>query len=239
MFGQNPLREQELTSDGSLAVTEIFHTIQGEGPHAGVPAVFVRLMGCNLRCHFCDTEFEKLWVDGPMAPAAVIADIQRLRGKHTWLVVLTGGEPLRQNVVPLIAGLVMVGFRVQIETAGTLWQPGLEQLIESGEVDIVVSPKTGRVHAQVAALARAWKYIVRAGEQHPDDGLPNVGTQMPRAVKVRLARRPPESNREIYVQPCDEYNPEKNKANTQAAVECSLKYGYRLCLQTHKIAGLP
>jgi 7-carboxy-7-deazaguanine synthase len=58
VYGKNPVRKQELTEDGSLDVVDIFPTIQGEGPNAGRPAVFVRLWGCNLTCSFCDTDFE-------------------------------------------------------------------------------------------------------------------------------------------------------------------------------------
>ena len=58
MFGKNPIRPPEKGDGSILFVQEIFPTLQGEGPLAGVPAVFLRLGGCNLACSFCDTEFE-------------------------------------------------------------------------------------------------------------------------------------------------------------------------------------
>jgi 7-carboxy-7-deazaguanine synthase len=98
-----------------MVVTEIFKSIQGESTFAGLPCVFVRLTGCNLRCHWCDTAYafhggEKMTVD------AVIERVRQLGGK---LVELTGGEPLLQDdVYPLTERLLGEGFRVLVETSG-------------------------------------------------------------------------------------------------------------------------
>lgn len=254
MFGTNPIRKQELENDGTLAVQSIFYTIQGEGPFAGLPAVFIRLAGCNLRCHYCDTDFES----GLHQRFDIERMLEEVRGgtREAKLVVLTGGEPFRQDIRPLVAALVGHGYHVQIETAGTLWLPGLEQLLRSKHEDvtvpglsIVVSPKTGKVQPEIELFAIAWKYIVKAGEVDPEDGLPNVSTQIQNSPQSRhfIARPPAGFPREkIFIQPCYEYhqagfqapNLVFNRLNTTAAAEICMKHGYRLSLQQHKIAGL-
>ncbi len=98
-----------------MVVTEIFKSIQGESTFAGLPCVFVRLTGCNLRCHWCDTAYafhggEKMTVD------EVMVRVHQLGGK---LVELTGGEPLLQDdVYPLTERLLAEEFRVLVETSG-------------------------------------------------------------------------------------------------------------------------
>ena len=98
-----------------MVVTEIFKSIQGESTYAGLPCVFVRLTGCNLRCHWCDTAYA-FHGGQRVEPQAVLARIRELGGG---LVELTGGEPLlQQEVVPLSAQLLAEGRRVLIETSG-------------------------------------------------------------------------------------------------------------------------
>lgn len=249
MFGNNPIRPVE--KDGRfLSVQEIFHTLQGEGPYAGVPALFIRLAGCNLACHFCDTEFESK-VDEKRGVFEVAEQIERdFSPEQRKFVVLTGGEPMRQNFMPLLGLLFASGTKlVQIETAGTLWVDGLEKYIEVGEhdpgVDIVCSPKTPRVNINIRAYCCHWKYIIRAGELG-EDGLPRRGTQMATRDSLShifrpvdaFADLPEEARGTIWVSPCDDYDPEKNAANLKAAVESAMKHGYRLSLQVHKIAGV-
>jgi 7-carboxy-7-deazaguanine synthase len=98
-----------------MVVTEIFKSIQGESTFAGLPCIFVRLTGCNLRCHWCDTAYafhggQKMTVD------EVMARVHQLGGK---LVELTGGEPLLQDDVYLLTErLLAEEFRVLVETSG-------------------------------------------------------------------------------------------------------------------------
>ncbi len=98
-----------------MLVTEIFKSIQGESTFAGLPCVFIRLTGCNLRCHWCDTAYA-FYGGQKMSPEDVIARVRQFGGK---LVELTGGEPLLQKeVYPLTEQLLAEGYRVLIETSG-------------------------------------------------------------------------------------------------------------------------
>ncbi len=100
-------------------VNEIFYTLQGEGAHSGIPAVFVRFSGCNLRCPWCDTEFAdftSMTAEEIVNEALNLYDIPNERRK---MVVLTGGEPSLQVDTPLIDALHDAGFYICIETNGT------------------------------------------------------------------------------------------------------------------------
>lgn len=98
-----------------MVVTEIFKSIQGESTFAGLPCVFIRLTGCNLRCHWCDTAYA-FYGGQEISSEEVLARVRQLGGK---LVELTGGEPLLQReVYPLTAQLLTEGYRVLVETSG-------------------------------------------------------------------------------------------------------------------------
>jgi len=98
-----------------MVVTEIFRSILGESTYAGLPCVFVRLTGCNLRCHWCDTAYA-FHGGQNMSVEQVLARVRQLGGK---LVELTGGEPLLQReVYPLAEQLLAEGYHVLVETSG-------------------------------------------------------------------------------------------------------------------------
>jgi len=103
----------------SLKTIEIFASVQGEGLRQGEPTIFVRLAGCNLRCSFCDTKYA--WERGRVQTVAeVIQQVRSLwRGFPARWICLTGGEPLRQSIAPLIRELQKHGLAVQVETNGT------------------------------------------------------------------------------------------------------------------------
>ena len=101
-----------------MQVTEIYKSIQGESTYAGLPCVFVRLTGCNLRCSWCDSEFS-FYGGRKMAPDAVFGEVVRL-SPGGGLVEITGGEPMLQEreVVPFMERLVASGYKVLLETSG-------------------------------------------------------------------------------------------------------------------------
>ncbi len=219
MFGNNPIRPPVAGDGQQLDVQEIFATLQGEGPLAGTPSVFIRLGGCNLACDFCDTEFESF---APMTLEEIIKRTQELSLPGLKLIVITGGEPLRQNISPLCDALLEEGFDIQIETNGTLWRP------IDARVQVVCSPKVTngsyhRLREDVLARAQAIKFIVSA--THPDyGGIAEVG-QSDFGVPV-------------YIQPMDEGDEEKNKNNRELAMQLAMRSGGRLSLQLHKILGI-
>jgi 7-carboxy-7-deazaguanine synthase len=101
-----------------MQITEIYKSIQGESTHAGLPCVFVRLTGCNLRCSWCDSEYT--FTGGHrMALEEVLQEVERL-SPDGGLVEITGGEPMLQEreVVPLMQRLLDTGYTVLLETSG-------------------------------------------------------------------------------------------------------------------------
>ncbi len=238
MFGTNPVTSP-FRDPEHLSIVSLFPTLQGEGPDAGRPAIFLRLAKCNLRCWFCDTQFDT----GHLHQQAELAEeiIRSAHWVHAKLLVITGGEPLLQDFIPLVVAVNKSGITAAIETAGTLYLDGLSILFRpdrsiAGNI-VVCSPKTPKLDPDLIPAVGAWKYIIKAGEVDPDDGLPMRSTQLPGeyAPVYRPQRNHPAP---IYVQPMDEGDPEANAANLAEAVRASLKYGYRLSLQLHKIAGL-
>lgn len=209
--------------DGNLDVVGIWPTIQGEGPYAGTPATFVRLAGCNLECPGCDTDYTR---GRKLYNPRDLFDMVRANGNN--LVVITGGEPFRQNLHPFVRLLKYYMHTVQVETNGTL--PPTSKLIDS----IVCSPKTPGVNPDLRRRINAWKYIIQEGKVDPDDGLPTSSLGMKGKPARPIGRR----KVDVYVQPFDANNEFQNKLNMQAAVESCMKHGYRLSLQMHKIAHL-
>lgn len=102
-----------------MRITEIFHSIQGESSYAGRPCVFVRTTGCNLRCVWCDTAYS-FHGGRDMTVDEIVAEIRRL-GPDCRLVELTGGEPLLQKDVGVLADtLLAAGYTVLCETGGSV-----------------------------------------------------------------------------------------------------------------------
>ena len=203
----------------TLKTIEIFASVQGEGLRQGEPTIFVRLAGCNLRCGFCDTK--KAWHGGrELSVEKIVEEVGRLRNDDptTW-VCLTGGEPLAQNVRPLILRLHAGGFRVQIETNGT-FPPALLADWHS------VSPKPPdyAVHPGFRKRAREVKLVVCRTLNL--DGIRTIRAAFPPTVPVILQ---PRSNARWSI--------EKAVKLLQDASRAGLE-GIRLSVQLQKIYGL-
>ena len=236
MIGLNtqPVEKQVLDNDGALDVQEIWKTIQGEGPYAGVPAVFIRLAGCNLNCPYCDTDYTSSRTKKPASQ--IVNNVKSLFGEkrvfQSPLVVITGGEPFRQNIGPLVQDLTHAGCLVQIETNGTLFVDPFPYA--SQYVKIVCSPKTPKIAHQLEPWIDCYKYVLQAGHVDKEDGLPTTALG-----GVRPARPPGWINKElVFLQPMDSQNEKENQANLEATVKSCMEYGWRFGMQLHKLIGV-
>lgn len=213
--------------------------------------------------HNCDTDFsqhQRMTVD-EIVQQVQDAWMGMTAGQITSppLVVITGGEPFRQRLYPLVDSLMHAtllgdahfnGYHVQIETAGTLppldFPPQLAlhaPTATPGHYSIIVSPKTPDINDRIKPLTMAYKYIISADQYSTQDGLPSFSTQ--RLGMASILYRPwwdaaENQHARIYVQPCDEGdNHQATERNLQAASALSRRYGYMLSVQVHKLLGLP
>jgi len=124
-----------------VRVSEIFYSLQGEAKTVGQPTTFIRLTGCPLRCHYCDTAYA--FQGGELQTLDDIVD--KVKTYPTKLVTVTGGEPLAQpDCLPLLRLLIQEGYRVSLETSGSLPIASVPE-----PVSIVLDLKTpgsGEVH---------------------------------------------------------------------------------------------
>lgn len=236
-MNQQPIEKRVMRNDGQIDVHSVFYTIQGEGPFCGTPAVFIRVAGCNLQCPSCDTDYtSKRALAGPIE---LVERVQALIPRG--LVVITGGEPFRQDLTTLLVRLLDNGYFVQIETNGSLGVPaGVVDLFNTlpdqrTGIYIVCSPKAGKIHPDILRWACCLKYVM-ASDGVANDGLPVEALYHP--ASPRVARPPANWARPIYLQPLDVGLVNENKRNRDACVTSCMKHGYILQLQVHKILGL-
>jgi len=213
-------------------VNEIFYTLQGEGAHSGIPAVFVRLSGCNLRCPWCDTEFadyREMSADEVVAEVCSLYDLQNPRRK---MVVLTGGEPSLQVDKPLVDALHAAGFYICIETNGTHPLP-------EGIDWITCSPKeTSLQHSAVSgqpplALKRVNEVkVVFTGTYDPEVWRSQLEAEHWMLQPLRF------TGEWLIDHAVDEWEDDRND-NLDDTVRYILAHPFwRLSVQLHKIVGL-
>ena len=202
-------------------VNEIFYTLQGEGAHSGIPAVFVRFSGCNLRCPWCDTEFTdftEMSAEQVVVSALELYDIPNERRK---MVVLTGGEPSLQVDTPLLDALHAAGFYIGIETNGT-------RLLPEGIDWITCSPKQDTK----LALTRVNEVkVVYTGGYDPEIWRSQLEAEHWLLQPLRFAG-------EWLIENADSWEDDRND-NLDDTVRYILAHPFwRLSVQLHKIVGL-
>lgn len=218
-------------------VNDLFYTLQGEGMQTGVPAVFLRLQGCDVGCPFCDTR--ETWA---MNPDHEVATLEAACGEplaYIWLsaeeiageistrwpqadwVVVTGGEPAQYPLRALVDALNARGLKTAIETSGT----------EIGHVDagfdwVTVSPKIDmpggfQIQSEAMASADEIKHVV---------GRPRDVEQL----DALLAAHPTKKGAQVFLQPMS-----LNPRATQLAIDVVKQRGWRLSVQVHKYIDIP
>jgi 7-carboxy-7-deazaguanine synthase len=132
-----------------MRVSEIFYSIQGEGELTGVPTVFIRTSGCNLRCRWCDTPYASWNLEGEeMSIEDIIKEVKKHPARHC---VLTGGEPMiARGIKELAAALRAKGLHITIETAGTVSPEGIACDLAS------LSPKLSNSTPTANEIDQAW-----------------------------------------------------------------------------------
>lgn len=243
----------------TLRVTSFFRTIQGEGPYAGYPAIFLRLSGCNFgdkddHCSWCDTSFE--YDKGKDYGIQEIMDaLKNLEGyRPTDILVITGGEPLLQDklIDLFIHNDIYREFKqIQVETNGTqsyFFSRYYDYKDPHGaSVCFVVSPKASkrlggyaRLSGVAMASATCLKFVVSADPQDPQHKIPDWAFEhkcvyvSPMAVYKR-----PYAGEVSSIWDDDLIDREATKANYAYAAEYTMKHGLLLSLQTHLFTAVP
>ena len=191
-------------------INEIFYSLQGEGFHAGTPAVFVRFSGCNLRCAFCDTQHQK---GVSMSLQDIVGEINKYPNAR--MIVLTGGEPSLFINEGFINELKKTGKVVAIETNGTRTLPA--------NLDwVTLSPKTGfeggDVEPCVLDTCDELKVVY-------------LGQDLKQYDSIQAHH--------CFLQPCFSEDETQRQINMKSCVEAVMNnYGWRLSLQIHRVLNI-
>jgi len=213
------------------SISEVFLSVQGEGAHTGTPSAFVRLYGCSVGCPWCDSAytwklppakatFGDLLYSEPEQALVAEVDVETLAA---WCdqqpadhVVLTGGEPLEQDLAPLLERFAQLGQFVQVETSGTV-RPSDDTL---SLIDwLTVSPKIdmpGGLAVQTEMLHRADEIKMPVGRERDIAQL--------QSLLNTLRAHPP-----VWLQPLSQ-----SAKATRLCIEAAAANGWRVSLQTHK-----
>lgn len=253
--------------EDKLLVTSFFRTIQGEGPYAGHPAVFLRLAGCNFgdksdHCAWCDTSFQ--FDNGKTFDFMALAyELTHLEGyRETDILVITGGEPtLQPRLLSFINGMSDLFKRVQIETNGT--QAAFFQDLETYEeaIDapatlkrpsIVISPKASTKAGRTPELsqialryASCLKFVITSDPEDPQHEIPEWAFEAakqygtPIYVSPMAVYKRPYSGEVSSIWDGSLINQGATAANYAYAAQYAMKQGLLLSLQTHLMTVIP
>ena len=222
----------------AMRISEIFYSIQGEGELTGVPTVFIRTSGCNLRCRWCDTPYASWNPEGEeMSIEDIVKEVKKHPSRHC---VLTGGEPMvARGIKELAAALRAEGLHITIETAGTMPPEGIACDLASLSPKLSTStPRTGEIeqnwierHEQTRLkpeVLRAWleagNYQLKFVYTQPSDLIEidtlieSIGIPVP-AAKILLM---PEGTDETHI-----------AARQMELVSLCTKRGNRYCDRLH------
>ena len=205
------MSEGVLMSEITYPIVEIFHSVQGEGYHAGIPHVFVRFGNCNLRCEWCDTDFLTF------TERTLDSIVEEVLSYNCNRVIFTGGEPAMQDLATIGGRLKENDITLSIETNGTI---EVDPIIDW----ICVSPKD-QIYPGVKIRQRSGNElkVVYCGQD------------------LEIYNDLIDGFEHLFLQPCymDNISVEENGRNFQS-VESIVKLnpGWRLSLQTHKWMGV-
>lgn len=193
-------------------IVEIFHSVQGEGYRSGIPHVFIRFGKCNLRCEWCDTNFDEY---DEQTVATILQQVAQYPCKN---IIFTGGEPMLNDLWPLARPLKQQGYHLSVESNGTV-------AIPEGLLDwICISPKD-QMYPQVSV------------KQRSGDELKCVYVGQSLSLYDDLK----EGFNHLFLQPCyDETDTVEENGRSFALTESVVKEhpDWRLSLQTHKWMGI-
>jgi len=230
--------------DGDLPINELFCSLQGEGRLAGVPSVFVRTSGCNLRCWFCDSYHTSWEPTGDWYGVdALVAAVESYDAAH---VVLTGGEPLvHERSVDLLESLAARGYHTTVETNGTIYRdapidlasvsPKLESSTPTAERDPKGDGEWADRHDArrldvdvLAEFVEAYDTQLKFVVTGPDD-MPEIEALV---ADVRAAADAPVPDEAVLLMP--EGQTRDRLAETRRVVaDLALEYGYRYTPRLH------
>jgi 7-carboxy-7-deazaguanine synthase len=219
-----------------VKISELFYSIQGEGKLSGVPSVFVRASGCNLRCSWCDTPYASWRPEGDDLTVEQIVD--RVAAYPSRHVVVTGGEPMiMPDIIPLTAALKDRGHHITIETAATVFQEAAVDLAS-------MSPKLGnstpwqRESGRFAATHEAHRLnlpvIQRFIEAAPDFQLKFVVANEPdlQEIDAILAQLTGWQNADVLLMPEGIDEATLNARSHWISEVCKAR-GFRFCPRLH------
>jgi 7-carboxy-7-deazaguanine synthase len=220
-----------------MKISEIFYSVQGEGLLTGVPSVFIRASGCNLRCAWCDTPYTSWKPEGERMtiPEILARTIELLDGSPARHAVLTGGEPMMlPESVELTQALKAEGFHITVETAGTIFQPVVCDLMSvspklansTPREDAFWSSKHEELRLNIPILTR-----LMTGYEYQLKFVVSTAADLPE-IEALLAQLPPTPRENVLLMPEGRNAAELNARSLEIADLCK-RTGYRLTPRLH------